>query len=523
MLCAFTYFPCTTTLSTASHTHTHPPTSPPQLGVLLEWCRIRQLSLIGQMRSNYCCHSVLDQLADVAVRAAAALRWEPELRQMQGAHAALCCAVHAVHAVLLCAVRCCCLRWTVLALLVWSRLGLVAGLAALSTILLIRRCLLADLLAPPFRSAEQERQANMLALQQELEAEAAQAEKRAARAEKRKAQKTKRAAAAAEQANGVGNGGTYSSDSEEEQATQQVAQPPRQQQQAAAEPRQKAAAQPPASPNKAAAASKVAKKGEGKQTAATERSSQAAAYQRMLEEYGLDAEAASFAQQLAAKQAPRQQDGAAPPAAAAKQQQAATAAAPAAPAGSPAKTASGKAAILVPPVTVKAPPPPPTAAKVRPASAPAGSSSGGGGSAPGAAGAGGGSSGEPGSNTVLVKPHGARELMRVIGYYGDWLCFCGDVNKLWDTCACGQAPPCRCVWGIRTKVFISGGGQWQGVDEPRCVGGCVCCSAASAAHAWQHAASCPGCACREGWYVVCCLFQRCLVLSQQGLSPPPPP
>ena len=53
--------------------------------MLLEWCRIRQLSLVGQMRANYCCHSVLDQLADVAVRAAAALRWEPELRQMQGA------------------------------------------------------------------------------------------------------------------------------------------------------------------------------------------------------------------------------------------------------------------------------------------------------------------------------------------------------------------------------------------------------------------------------------------------------
>ncbi len=72
-----------------------------QLGVLLEWCRIRQLSLIGQMRSNYCCHSVLDQLADVAVRAAAALRWEPELRQMQGA-------LHAVlrHAVLQCAGGC---------------------------------------------------------------------------------------------------------------------------------------------------------------------------------------------------------------------------------------------------------------------------------------------------------------------------------------------------------------------------------------------------------------------------------
>ena len=55
-----------------------------QLGVLLEWCRIRQLALVGQLRAQFCAHSPLDQLAGLALRGAAALRWEPELRQMQG-------------------------------------------------------------------------------------------------------------------------------------------------------------------------------------------------------------------------------------------------------------------------------------------------------------------------------------------------------------------------------------------------------------------------------------------------------
>lgn len=64
--------------------HTRPTTTHPQLGVLLEWCRIRQAGLIGQLRAGFCAHSGLDQLADLAVRAAAALRWEPELRTMQG-------------------------------------------------------------------------------------------------------------------------------------------------------------------------------------------------------------------------------------------------------------------------------------------------------------------------------------------------------------------------------------------------------------------------------------------------------
>lgn len=33
--------------------------------------------------------------------------------------------------------------------------------------------------------------------------------------------------------------------------------------------------------------------------------------------------------------------------------------------------------------------------------------------------------------------------MRVTSYYGDWRCFCGETNRLWDTCTCGQIPPCR--------------------------------------------------------------------------------
>ncbi len=39
------------------------------------------------------------------------------------------------------------------------------------------------------------------------------------------------------------------------------------------------------------------------------------------------------------------------------------------------------------------------------------------------------------------------EEMRIVSYYGDWVCFCGHTNRLWDTCVCGQIPPCRCVAG----------------------------------------------------------------------------
>ncbi|EFN58214.1 hypothetical protein CHLNCDRAFT_50618 [Chlorella variabilis] len=51
--------------------------------------------------------------------------------------------------------------------------------------------------------------------------------------------------------------------------------------------------------------------------------------------------------------------------------------------------------------------------------------------------------GTTGSTTggTTSQPHKCE--MRVVSYYGDWRCFCGEANRLWDTCACGQIPPCR--------------------------------------------------------------------------------
>lgn len=37
----------------------------------------------------------------------------------------------------------------------------------------------------------------------------------------------------------------------------------------------------------------------------------------------------------------------------------------------------------------------------------------------------------------------AAPKMRIVAYNGDWCCECGKQNRLWDTCACGQAGPCR--------------------------------------------------------------------------------
>jgi hypothetical protein len=35
--------------------------------------------------------------------------------------------------------------------------------------------------------------------------------------------------------------------------------------------------------------------------------------------------------------------------------------------------------------------------------------------------------------------------MAVVTWLGHWQCDCGKVHKLWDSCKCGQAPPCRWV------------------------------------------------------------------------------
>ena len=38
---------------------------------------------------------------------------------------------------------------------------------------------------------------------------------------------------------------------------------------------------------------------------------------------------------------------------------------------------------------------------------------------------------------------GSAPKMRIVAYNGDWSCECSKVNRLWDTCACSQAGPCR--------------------------------------------------------------------------------
>ena len=43
--------------------------------------------------------------------------------------------------------------------------------------------------------------------------------------------------------------------------------------------------------------------------------------------------------------------------------------------------------------------------------------------------------------------------MAIVTWLGHWQCDCGKVHKLWDSCKCGQAPPCR-EW-VRGQCSIS--------------------------------------------------------------------
>ncbi len=58
---------------------------------------------------------------------------------------------------------------------------------------------------------------------------------------------------------------------------------------------------------------------------------------------------------------------------------------------------------------------------------------------------------------LTINTDGREIDMRIITYYGDWNCYCGKINRLWDTCACGQIPPCRdwvrgrCTYGERCR------------------------------------------------------------------------
>ena len=36
-----------------------------------------------------------------------------------------------------------------------------------------------------------------------------------------------------------------------------------------------------------------------------------------------------------------------------------------------------------------------------------------------------------------------KQQMRIVSFYGDWICECGRQNRLWDHCQCTQVVPCR--------------------------------------------------------------------------------
>eukprot|EP00887_Chlorella_sp_A99_P004904 scaffold4.g4904.t1 len=53
---------------------------------------------------------------------------------------------------------------------------------------------------------------------------------------------------------------------------------------------------------------------------------------------------------------------------------------------------------------------------------------------------------------AAAEAQGPKE-MAIVTWLGHWQCNCGKVHKLWDSCKCGQAPPCR-EW-VRGQCSIS--------------------------------------------------------------------
>lgn len=40
--------------------------------------------------------------------------------------------------------------------------------------------------------------------------------------------------------------------------------------------------------------------------------------------------------------------------------------------------------------------------------------------------------------TMTAAPQPAVSSMRIVSYFGHWLCHCGKESALWDKCVCGQ-------------------------------------------------------------------------------------
>ena len=47
-----------------------------------------------------------------------------------------------------------------------------------------------------------------------------------------------------------------------------------------------------------------------------------------------------------------------------------------------------------------------------------------------------------GDTAAAAAPEGGAPTlsMRIVSYFGHWICSCGKESALWDTCACGQVP-----------------------------------------------------------------------------------
>lgn len=74
---------------------------------------------------------------------------------------------------------------------------------------------------------------------------------------------------------------------------------------------------------------------------------------------------------------------------------------------------------------------------------------------------------------LAAEQSGPKE-MAIVTWLGHWQCDCGKVHKLWDSCKCGQAPPCRCA----TRVWAGLG--WGAQPAARREGGAAWCAAAAA-------------------------------------------
>ena len=56
---------------------------------------------------------------------------------------------------------------------------------------------------------------------------------------------------------------------------------------------------------------------------------------------------------------------------------------------------------------------------------------------------------------------GAVPLMRIVSYFGHWICNCGKESALWDTCACGQAR-----LACPSTRFVAVNADHQGIGSP---------------------------------------------------------